>query len=150
MTRIAQVIVFAPYGDEATEPLARQDESRSWQGQLEPLGLFVGGWVIEFQRERPRSGLLKHLESLPWPNPGNVQVLIHDEEDDRKIEGWESNHRTPEACKSLETIDYMDALVDRSRRGGSCTRRSMVGRRIAQRPPQLDCGGALLCAEAPC
>lgn len=32
----------------------------------------------------PRTGLLKHLASLPWPNPGQVQVqiLIHDEEDD--------------------------------------------------------------------
>jgi hypothetical protein len=33
-------------------------------------------------RIRTRSGLLKHLESLPWPRPESVQVLLHDEEDD--------------------------------------------------------------------
>ncbi|MET7525281.1 hypothetical protein ACFYSJ_34200 [Streptomyces sp. NPDC005248] len=82
MSRIAQVIVLATYEDEVMEPLTRWDDSRSWKGKFEPLGLFVGGWVIEFHRERPRSGLLKHLESLPWTNPGSVQVLIHDEEDD--------------------------------------------------------------------
>jgi hypothetical protein len=31
---------------------------------------------------RSRTGLLACLESLPWPRPGSVQVLIHDEEDD--------------------------------------------------------------------
>ncbi|MFB7614652.1 hypothetical protein [Kitasatospora sp. NPDC056181] len=82
MSRIAQVIVLAHYADEVMEPLTRPDESRSWCGQFTPLNLFVGGWVIEFERMRPRTGLLKHLESLPWPDPGKVQVLIHDEEDD--------------------------------------------------------------------
>ncbi|MGY3684093.1 hypothetical protein [Streptomyces sp. TE33382] len=82
MSRIAQVIVFASYADEVMEPLSRPDESRSWKGEFKPLGLFVGGWVIEFHRQWTRSGLLKHLESLPWPRPEHVQVLIHDEEDD--------------------------------------------------------------------
>ena len=82
MSRIAQVIVLATYADEVMEPLTRPDESRSWRGHFQPLDLFVGGWVIEFNRVGPRTGLLKHLESLPWPNPGHVQVLIHDEEDD--------------------------------------------------------------------
>lgn len=40
------------------------------------------GWMVEFNRVRPRSGLLRHLESLEWPYPASVQVLIHDEEDD--------------------------------------------------------------------
>ena len=31
---------------------------------------------------RSRTGLLACLESLPWPRPESVQVLIHDEEDD--------------------------------------------------------------------
>lgn len=31
---------------------------------------------------RPRTGLLRDLESLPWPHPGSVQVLIHDQDDD--------------------------------------------------------------------
>ncbi|MFJ8045395.1 hypothetical protein ACIRBX_33305 [Kitasatospora sp. NPDC096147] len=82
MSRIAQVIVFATYADEVMEPLCRFDDSRSWKGKFEPLGLFVGGWVIEFHRQGTRSGLLKHLESLAWPCPEQVQVLIHDEEDD--------------------------------------------------------------------
>ncbi|MGW8767352.1 hypothetical protein ACWGN5_33165 [Streptomyces sp. NPDC055815] len=82
MSRIAQVIVLATYADEVMEPLTRPDASRSWQGVFRPLDLFVGGWVIEFYRQCTRSGLLKHLESLPWPDPRQVQVLIHDEEDD--------------------------------------------------------------------
>ncbi|MFE6049227.1 hypothetical protein ACFQ6N_00540 [Kitasatospora sp. NPDC056446] len=82
MSRIAQVMVLAPYADEVMEPLTRPDDSRSWQGCFKPLGLFAGGWVIEFYRMRPRSGLLRHLESLAWPHPESVQVLIHDEEDD--------------------------------------------------------------------
>jgi len=32
MSRIAQVIVLAPYVDEVMEPLTRPDDSRSWQG----------------------------------------------------------------------------------------------------------------------
>ncbi|MFE2721809.1 hypothetical protein [Kitasatospora sp. NPDC059327] len=79
---MAQVIVLATYADEVMEPLTRPDESRAWRGEFTPLDLFVGGWVIEFERMRPRSGLLEHLASLPWPNPAQVQVLIHDEEDD--------------------------------------------------------------------
>ncbi|MER7753249.1 hypothetical protein [Kitasatospora sp. NPDC097643] len=82
MSRIAQVIVLAPFAEEVMEPLTRPDDSRSWQGSFESLGLFVGGWVIEFNRMRPRSGLLRHLESLAWPHPASVQVLIHDEDDD--------------------------------------------------------------------
>ncbi|MCL6292608.1 hypothetical protein [Streptomyces sp. 43Y-GA-1] len=82
MSRIAQVIVLATCADEVMEPLTRPDDARSWRGHFEPLDLFVGGWVIEFNRVEPRSGLLSHLESLPWPDPGQVQVLIHDEEDD--------------------------------------------------------------------
>ncbi|MEU0398293.1 hypothetical protein ABZ208_37235 [Streptomyces sp. NPDC006208] len=82
MSRIAQVIVLANFADEVMKPLTRPDASRSWRGEFEPLGLFVGGWVIEFHRMRPREGLLKHLASLPWPHPDSVQVLIHDEEDD--------------------------------------------------------------------
>ncbi|MFJ1651046.1 hypothetical protein ACIOC2_06385 [Streptomyces sp. NPDC088337] len=82
MSRIAQVIVLALNAEEVMEPLTRPDDSRSWKGHFEPLGLFIGGWVIEFDRVRPRSGLLRHLESLAWPCPASVQVLIHDEEDD--------------------------------------------------------------------
>ncbi|MFJ1704637.1 hypothetical protein [Kitasatospora sp. NPDC088346] len=82
MSRIAQVIVLAAFADEVMEPLTRPDDSRSWRGEFTSLGLFSGGWVIEFHRERTRSGLLAHLGSLAWPRPESVQVLIHDEEDD--------------------------------------------------------------------
>lgn len=82
-----------PYADEAMEPLPRPDDSRSRQGHFEPLDLFVGGWVIEFNRVAPRSGLLRHLESLPWPDPGQVQVLIHDEEDDCFAQACHRNAR---------------------------------------------------------
>ncbi|MFI1928681.1 hypothetical protein [Streptomyces sp. NPDC020377] len=81
MSRFAQVIVLAPYADEVMKPLTRPDDSRSWEGHFEQLDLFVGAWVIEFERVRPRSGLLRHLESLAWPYPESVQVLIHDEDD---------------------------------------------------------------------
>ncbi|TDT97313.1 hypothetical protein EDD99_5432 [Streptomyces sp. 846.5] len=52
-------------------------------GQLRPdRDGAMGGWVAEFERRSRWSGLLEHLESLPWPDPGSVQVLFHDEEDD--------------------------------------------------------------------
>ncbi|MBV6702737.1 hypothetical protein [Kitasatospora aureofaciens] len=82
MSRIAQVIVLAPYADEVMAPLTLPDDSRTWCGEFEQLSTFVEAWVIEFNRMRPRTGLLRHLESLPWPHPESVQVLIHDEEDD--------------------------------------------------------------------
>ncbi|MFD5467419.1 hypothetical protein ACFWIQ_32025 [Kitasatospora sp. NPDC127059] len=82
MSRIAQVIVLAQFAEEVMEPLTRQDDSRSWDGHFEQLAMFADGWMIEFNRVRPRSGLLRHLESLEWPHPESVQVLIHDEEDD--------------------------------------------------------------------
>ncbi|OQR63437.1 hypothetical protein B6E66_13955 [Streptomyces maremycinicus] len=82
MSRFAQVIVLAPYSDEVMQPLTQPDHSRSWEGQFEHLDLFTGVWVIEFERVRPRSGLLRHLQSLAWPYPESVQVLIHDEDDD--------------------------------------------------------------------
>ncbi|MFJ4867957.1 hypothetical protein [Streptomyces sp. NPDC088757] len=81
MSRIAEVIVLAPFADEVMEPLTRPDDSRDWRGRFERLHP-VDGWVIEFNHVHPRSGLFRHLESLAWPNPASVQVLIHDEEDD--------------------------------------------------------------------
>ena len=72
--------------DEVMEPLTRGDEERTWRGVFVPIqSQWVGfgvGWATEFERMRSRSGLLAHLESLPWPRPESVQVLIHDEEDD--------------------------------------------------------------------
>ncbi|CAO0825927.1 hypothetical protein SMICM17S_05953 [Streptomyces microflavus] len=38
-------------------------------------------WVVQFIRHNWR-GLLSHLESLAWPEPSSVQVLVRDEDDD--------------------------------------------------------------------
>jgi hypothetical protein len=87
VSRFAEVVVLALDADEVMGPLTRDDEERTWQGRFVPIqsqwaGSFGIGWATEFQRMRPRSGLLKHLESLPWPRPESVQVLIHDQDDD--------------------------------------------------------------------
>jgi len=73
MSRNAEVVVLALYADEVMEPLTRGDVERSWRGAFVPIqgsqwiGSFGIGWATEFERMRSRSGLLKHLESLPWP-----------------------------------------------------------------------------------
>ncbi|WP_203662432.1 hypothetical protein [Actinocatenispora rupis] len=88
MSRFAEVVVLAHYAEEVMEPLTREDDTRAWRGRFEPIagqwgaGSFGCGWATQFERMRPRTGLLRFLESLPWPYPESVQVLIHDEEDD--------------------------------------------------------------------
>ncbi|MEU3906528.1 hypothetical protein AB0F20_22330 [Streptomyces goshikiensis] len=83
MSRMAQVLVLARYEDEVMEPLTRYDESRTWRGRFERIpDWFVGGWYIEFFRERQRVGILEDLEALPWNQPECVQVMLHDEDDD--------------------------------------------------------------------
>ncbi|MDX6352945.1 MAG: hypothetical protein QOF84_7735 [Streptomyces sp.] len=82
MSRNAEVIVIAPYADEVMEPLTRPDENREWHHCFVQIGgSWVDMWAVEFTR-RNWHGLLAHLESLPWPHPHSVQVLVHDEEDD--------------------------------------------------------------------
>ncbi|MFJ4847487.1 MULTISPECIES: hypothetical protein [unclassified Streptomyces] len=83
MSRFAQVVVIAQDAAEVMEPLTRPDDERQWLQCFERVqpGLFgIGMWVVEFWRLNWK-GLLAHLESLPWPVPDSVQVLIHDEED---------------------------------------------------------------------
>ncbi|MFE0383115.1 hypothetical protein ACFW1F_03365 [Streptomyces bungoensis] len=83
MSRFAEVIVLASGAEEIMEPLTQPDDSRQRAGQFTDIGHgMFGGWAIEFVRRSRWTGLLKHLESLPWPSPHSVQVLIHDEEDD--------------------------------------------------------------------
>ncbi|NEW39040.1 hypothetical protein GV794_24205 [Nocardia cyriacigeorgica] len=87
MSRFAEVIVLALGAHEVMEPLTRDDENRSWRGRFVPIesqwgSSFGIGWATEFDRMRTRTGLFAHLESLHWPHPESVQVLIHDEEDD--------------------------------------------------------------------
>ncbi|MFE9404069.1 hypothetical protein ACFYNY_20145 [Streptomyces sp. NPDC006530] len=85
MSRNAEVIVLAQDANEVMEPLTRYDDTRTWGGvfyEMRAGGNWGFGWGKEFPKSTGRSGLLKHLESLPWPRPETVQVLIHDEEDD--------------------------------------------------------------------
>lgn len=53
MSSMVQVLVLAQYEDEVMEPLTRSDETRTRHGGFERiLGWFVGGWYLEFCRER--------------------------------------------------------------------------------------------------
>ncbi|WP_317447437.1 hypothetical protein [Streptomyces collinus] len=83
MSRIAEVIVLARGAEKIMEPLTQPDDSRAWAGHFTDIGHgMFDGWAIEFIRRSRWIGLLEHLESLPWPFPRTVQILIHDEEDD--------------------------------------------------------------------
>ncbi|WP_436848765.1 hypothetical protein [Streptomyces asoensis] len=85
MSRDAEVIVLARGADEVMEPLAQEDLERTWRGRFMPIAGHWGyefGWALELEKVRARKGLLKHLESLPWPRPETVQVLLRDQDDD--------------------------------------------------------------------
>ncbi|MGR7001945.1 hypothetical protein ACU686_34490 [Yinghuangia aomiensis] len=67
------------------EPLTREDGEHSWRGHFVPIEGQWGfdfGWALEFEKMRARKGLLEHLESLPWPRPETLQVLLRDQDDD--------------------------------------------------------------------
>jgi hypothetical protein len=93
MSRFAEVIVIARDAEEIMEPLTRPDDNREWHQCFNPVynryfsapnlidSMACFMWIIEFGRLN-WTGLLSHLESLSWPDPTSVQVLIHDEEDD--------------------------------------------------------------------
>lgn len=92
MSRFAEVIVIAQEAEEVMRPLTLPDRERAWHECFQPITQrqFEGSehgsescfmWVAQFQR-LTWLGLLPHLESLRWPRPHSVQVLIHDEEDD--------------------------------------------------------------------
>ncbi|MFD9851609.1 hypothetical protein ACFWXZ_04970 [[Kitasatospora] papulosa] len=92
MSRYADVIVLARRAEEVMEPLTRPDEGREWYQCFTRVDdhVFAGeggrseecyAWVIQFIRHN-WTGLLAHLESLPWPYPWSVQVMIRDEDDD--------------------------------------------------------------------
>lgn len=93
MSRFAEVIVIARDAEQIMEPLSRSGSNREWHQCFKPVyDRYFGApslsnsmacfmWIIEFKRMNWR-GLLSHLESLSWPDPASVQVLIHDEEDD--------------------------------------------------------------------
>jgi hypothetical protein len=91
MSRFAEAIVLAKDAEEVMGPLTRPDDNREWHQCFTGVdnGMFDGSrmpsqecyaWVIQFIRLNWR-GLLAHLESLPWPDPHSVQILVRDEED---------------------------------------------------------------------
>lgn len=73
-------------------PLTQPDPEREWSQAFTPVddAVFAGrrggssecyAWVAQFYRLDWKD-LLPYLESLPWPDPTSVQVLVRDEEDD--------------------------------------------------------------------
>ncbi|MFB8141218.1 hypothetical protein [Streptomyces parvus] len=90
MSRYTEVIVLARDAEDVMEPLTRPDENREWHQCFKRVddGMFYGSggspecyvWIVQFIRHN-WTGLMAHLESLPWPDPWSVQVLIRDEED---------------------------------------------------------------------
>ena len=91
MSRFAEVIVLARGAESVMEPLTVPDENREWHQCFTPIddSVFAGrgggssecyAWVIQFYRHN-WGNLLARLESLEWPDPYSVQVLVHDEED---------------------------------------------------------------------
>ncbi|MFI9506932.1 hypothetical protein [Nocardia sp. NPDC052566] len=92
MSRFAEVIVLARDAEDVMEHLTEPDEARAWHQCFTRVddSVFAGtyggsgqcyAWVIQFAR-KTWGGLLPHLESLDWPRPESVQVLVRDEEDD--------------------------------------------------------------------
>ncbi|MHC5903505.1 hypothetical protein ACVNF4_06260 [Streptomyces sp. S6] len=92
MSRYTEVIVLARRAEDVMEPLTRPDETREWHQCFTRVGdnVFAGSgtpsqeccaWVVQFVRDNWH-GLFTHLESLPWPAPWSVQVLLRDEDDD--------------------------------------------------------------------
>lgn len=92
MSRYTEVIVLARRAEEVMEPLTRPEEDREWHQCFTRVGdnVFAGSgmpseecyvWVVQFGRQT-WGGLFARLESLPWPDPWSVQVLVRDEDDD--------------------------------------------------------------------
>ncbi|MCZ2526847.1 hypothetical protein [Streptomyces sp. HB2AG] len=81
MSRDAEVIVIARGAEEVMRPLTLPDENREWHQCFVPVDGGFDAWIVEFWRLNWH-GLLAHLESLPWPDPHSVQVLVHDQDDD--------------------------------------------------------------------
>lgn len=110
MSRDAEVIVLARWSDEVMEPLTQDDPERMWRGRFVPITGQWGykfGWALEFEKLRARKGVLRHLESLPWPHPHTVQVLLRDQDDDcfglwmfQSRSWWKSPFRTPSVSTS--------------------------------------------------
>ncbi|MCO8275983.1 hypothetical protein M1L60_35935 [Actinoplanes sp. TRM 88003] len=88
MSRFAEVVLLAAEANTVMSPLTQEnDGTRPWNNIFVPIesqwpGSFGLGWAAEFTHRRHWDGLLEYLESMAWPRPETVQVLIHDEGDD--------------------------------------------------------------------
>ncbi|MET7788330.1 hypothetical protein ABZS93_17220 [Streptomyces sp900116325] len=91
MGRTSEIIVLARGAEEVMEPLTRPGWNAEWVKPFIRIdgGMFDGWsrpdgdcftWVIRFDKSRWH-GLLAHLESLAWPDPYSVQVLVRDQDD---------------------------------------------------------------------
>ena len=96
MSRDTRVIVNAEFAETVMAPLTVPDPERAWRRPLHPVTVpqFRGGylaagdaaedfcntWIGEFNHLDCAS-FLADLESLRWPCPHSVQVLIQGEED---------------------------------------------------------------------
>lgn len=91
MSRFSEVIVLARGAEAVMEPLTVSDVDRGWPQRFTRVDDAVFGgrgggssecyaWVIQFERA-VWGGIFAALESLDWPDPWSVQVLIRDEED---------------------------------------------------------------------
>ncbi|MFD5429316.1 hypothetical protein [Streptomyces sp. NPDC127084] len=87
MSRNTEVIVLARGAEQVMESLTQPTGvfTRVHDGMFSGEGMPSDDcytWVAQFVRKRAWSGLFEELESLPWPDPYSVQVLIRDEDDD--------------------------------------------------------------------
>jgi hypothetical protein len=88
MSRFAEVVVLADEANEVMYPLTQEnDGTRPWNNLFVPIesqwpGSFGRGWAAEFTHRHHWAGLLEYLQSLAWPRPETVQILVHDEGDD--------------------------------------------------------------------
>ncbi|WP_327141036.1 hypothetical protein [Nocardia sp. NBC_01327] len=91
MSRFAEVIVLARDAEKVMQHLTVPDDGREWHQCFTPVddSVFEGRhhgssdcymWVIQFYRHN-WTGLLGYLESLNWPDPFSVQVLVRDQDD---------------------------------------------------------------------
>ncbi|WP_405102615.1 hypothetical protein [Micromonospora sp. NBC_01412] len=88
MSRFAEVVVLAADAHDVMAPLTQENNgARPWNTIFVPIesqwpSTFGRGWAAEFTHRHHWTQLLEYLQSLPWPRPETLQVLIHDEEDD--------------------------------------------------------------------